>query len=465
MADPRVAPNCKRRRLLDAGDTPPPHGQRAGPSPQTSQTQRPVLHGASPHNFSHPAFYQSQPSLRMMTPPPHGQMAGPSPHTNQTPPPVPHDGASPYNFSYPAFYQSQPSFRMMTPPAAPQVWPCYAPSPQQTVSLEAFKQMEDKMKAQLAKANATIERQDKEIRELKTGSQLNLNGVKNILQSEMTSLVKKDSVLAMNAKTAGAISKLTPIELKEQVKERAPVLLNILTDCIKGDGMNERDSAMAAFLTLSSVANNRSKKANALQLIFALSLISRSTNVQIISLMNTMGVSSSYRTAWAFLSEFAERQRSIVVLNRQEPWLIFFDNVNILKRIGHVRMGTQNEMFNWTSRLAVSIDYEDKSLSREPQGRRQDLLEADVLADSNDVQDLEHRFVEKVKHVLVEHFPSMATFKDRLRTPCSPLPVKKSTIVPLPLLDKDESKKADTIDILLTFAKELNLEDHMKDQA
>ncbi|XP_019644214.1 PREDICTED: uncharacterized protein LOC109485209, partial [Branchiostoma belcheri] len=185
----------------------------------------------------------------------------------------------------------------------------------------------------------------------------------------------------------------------------------------------------------------------------------------VISMLNAMGLASSYKAAWNFLATFAEKQRSNPPLDSTKPWVLFFDNVNILKRVGHVRMGKQNEMYNWTSRLAVEVENEDKNASREPQGRRQDLSPADILVNSDDIQDLQDRFTQKVKAVLVEHFPSLEKFKDTLRKPSSPFPVKKSVVIPLPLEDKDESKKADTIEILLTFAKELNLRDCMKDQA
>ncbi|KAI8493027.1 hypothetical protein Bbelb_290310 [Branchiostoma belcheri] len=98
------------------------------------------------------------------------------------------------------------------------------------------------------------------------------------------------------------------------------------------------------------------------------------------------------------------------------------------------------------------------------QGRRQDLSPADILVNSDDIQDLQDRFTQKVKTVLVEHFQSLEKFKDTFRKPSSPFPVKKSVVIPLPLEDKDEYKKADTIEILLTFARELNLRDCMKDQ-
>ncbi|KAI8493909.1 hypothetical protein Bbelb_282560 [Branchiostoma belcheri] len=95
---------------------------------------------------------------------------------------------------------------------------------------------------------------------------------------------------------------------------------------------------------------------------------------------------------------------------------------------------------------------------------RQDLSPADILVNSDDIQDLQDRFTQKVKAVLVEHFQSLEKFKDTFRKPSSPFPVKKSVVIPLPLEDKDEYKKADTIEILLTFARELNLGDCMKDR-
>ncbi|CAH1269466.1 Hypp4189 [Branchiostoma lanceolatum] len=374
MTDQGVTSNWKRRRLEDLVDTPPPHGQVAGASPQTaSQYQTPpppVRHGINPSQYQ--------------TPPPPVRY-GINPSQYQTPPPVRH-GISPHNIVHPANYMNLPqhSYQMMTPHTAPQAWPHYGPSPlpqadhcfpqSQTVSLQAFKQMEEKLKAQLAKANSTIEKQDKELRDLKTCSQRNLDGVRNLVQSEMTSLVKKDSILAMNARTADDISALSPANMKERVEEKAPVLSSLLTACIKGDGMKEKDCAMEAFHTICSLANKRSQRANAMQLTLALSLIARSTNVQTIALMNSMGLSSSYRTAWTFIVEVAETQRMNLMLSSEESWLVFFDNINILKRIGHVRKGTQNEMFNWTSRLAVAIEYEDKSLSREPQVTYENLL-------------------------------------------------------------------------------------------
>ncbi|XP_035660197.1 uncharacterized protein LOC118404920 [Branchiostoma floridae] len=440
MMDQSSTPNKKRPRFEDRGNP-----------PSTSSN----IYPTSPPSTSN-IYPTSPPSTSNIYPAGHNNTYFPSP-MYQFSPYVNH------GISSPLLHPPSPAYHM-SPGVNAQFHQPSTSYAQPTVSLQAFQQMEDKLKAQLSKMNTLVEEQQKEIHDLKTYSKASIDAVKNTAQKEVKSLVMKDTILTYNAETATDIANMTPQSMKEQVKDEAPVFFELLENCIKSDVPGDKDTSMLAFLNLCSIANNRSKRANAIQMITTLSLISRSTNVQVISMLNSMGVASSYKAAWNFLSNFAEMQGA-KHLDNSKPCIVFFDNVNILKRVGHVRMGKQNEMFNWTSRLAVVVEHEDPSASREPQGKREDLSDADILADSNDISDLKSRLKNQVKAIIVEHFPSFHQFKDSVRAPSSPLPVKKSSITPLPLMDKDESKKDDTIQILLKFAEELQLSDNMKDQA
>lgn len=118
-------------------------------------------------------------------------------------------------------------------------------------------------------------------------------------------------------------------------------------------------------------------------------------------------------------------------------------------------------MLNMTARLAVSIqnlpdgiiDWNDSTSSRDVNN----LTINDILPSAVDAAVLNKRAVHFVMHFLVCEFRSLKDLKSFLPPEQSPHPVKKSTIMPMKILFKDEKYKAQTIDILTRLISDADL--------
>lgn len=158
---------------------------------------------------------------------------------------------------------------------------------------------------------------------------------------------------------------------------------------------------------------------------------------------------------------------------RSGHWQWVFDNVNIHQRVRHEREGIiiavcmhenifspqitsiidcHSSMLNITARLAVRLknlpgwefDWSDTS----PQKSRQSLGVVDILPNEDDATHLKLRAIEYMMKFLVTEFKGLASLKKYV-PPQVPLhPVKKSEVVPMKVLFKDEKYTSETIDIL-----------------
>ena len=121
-----------------------------------------------------------------------------------------------------------------------------------------------------------------------------------------------------------------------------------------------------------------------------------------------------------------------------------------------------NTMVNVTTRIAVRIkhlppfdfDWGDTT----PQKPRDRLTVDDVLPSKSDGDQLFQRAVKYVMEFLVHHFSSLKDLK--LATDeCAPCP-EKSTVVPMPLLQRDEKYIDETINILHDYIHDCNFIGH-----
>ncbi|KAI8516597.1 hypothetical protein Bbelb_051780 [Branchiostoma belcheri] len=95
-------------------------------------------------------------------------------------------------------------------------------------------------------------------------------------------------------------------------------------------------------------------------------------------------------------------------------------------------------------------------------GKRESLTVADILPTEDDVDLLSKRLVERTKQLLVQKFDSFkwgsTVYVGTLKK------VAKSTYTPLEVLEIDESKTSDNIQILLQFARDRGVSDSIQDQ-
>ena len=118
-------------------------------------------------------------------------------------------------------------------------------------------------------------------------------------------------------------------------------------------------------------------------------------------------------------------------------------------------------MVNATTRIAVEIAHLppfDFSWSNStPQKPRSNLVAADILPISTDGKQMFDRATEFIMRFLTENFPALENLKEILPLAHSPSSQEKSTIVPMPIMQRDEKYTDETIKILHDFKSDCNL--------
>ena len=117
-------------------------------------------------------------------------------------------------------------------------------------------------------------------------------------------------------------------------------------------------------------------------------------------------------------------------------------------------------MLNTTTRLAIGINnlppWEFDWSDNRPQKSRHTLTLSEVLPNAEDGQQLYDRAVSYTMKLLVESFPSLEKLKPLISTGNS-TSVKKSVVVPMKILFKDEKYIDDNIQILQQYIEDGNL--------
>lgn len=187
----------------------------------------------------------------------------------------------------------------------------------------------------------------------------------------------------------------------------------------------------------------------------------------------------SYSSTWQYLQQLTTQARYTEVI-RTGRWIWMYDNLNIHQRVRHERTGERNnrtrivvisnlvhtldhhsDMLNLTSRIAVQIqnlpDWEVDWTDNKPQKLRSSLTCSDFLPDESDAAALHKHAEQYVMEVLVTEFSSLHDLQPYLPPRECLHPVKKSAIVPMKILFKDEKYKAQTIEILSDLMRDADL--------
>ena len=118
-------------------------------------------------------------------------------------------------------------------------------------------------------------------------------------------------------------------------------------------------------------------------------------------------------------------------------------------------------MVNVTTRIAVKIvhlpPFEFSWSDSKPQRPRSKLLATDILPTSTDGKQLLDRATEFVMSFLVENFPALEKLKQMVPQAQSASFQEKSTIIPMPIMQRDEKYTDETIKILHDFKSDCNL--------
>ena len=118
-------------------------------------------------------------------------------------------------------------------------------------------------------------------------------------------------------------------------------------------------------------------------------------------------------------------------------------------------------MLNVTARLAVKVnnlpDWEVDWDDLTPQCSRSSLSCDHFLPSTEDATALEESAIQYTMEVLVQEFDCFKDLKCQVPSRESSHPAKTPTIVPMPILFKDEKYKAATIEIIRQLMKDANL--------
>ena len=170
---------------------------------------------------------------------------------------------------------------------------------------------------------------------------------------------------------------------------------------------------------------------------------------------------------------------------KSERWIWVYDNLNLQQSIRHEREGIINinncsiaityiiiihcivitdchsAMMNVTSRLAVSIRYLPEFdfdwSNNTPQRSRDSITIEDMPSSESDAAVLKEHAIQYLMDFLVKTFSSLCDLEEFIPVVTPIHPVKKSDVVPMKLLLKDEKYKSETIDILTQLYEDANL--------
>ena len=166
-------------------------------------------------------------------------------------------------------------------------------------------------------------------------------------------------------------------------------------------------------------------------------------------------------------------------------WIWVYDNLNLQQSIRHEREGIiyinnsniaiayiiiihcivitdcHSAMMNVTSRLAVSIRYLPEFdfdwSNNTPQRSRDPITIKDISPSESDAAVFKEHAIQYLMDFLVKTFSSLCDLEEFIQVVTSIHPVKKSDVVPMKLLLKDEKYKSETIGILTQLYEDTNL--------
>lgn len=119
-------------------------------------------------------------------------------------------------------------------------------------------------------------------------------------------------------------------------------------------------------------------------------------------------------------------------------------------------------MLNITSRLAIRIrnlpDWDVDWTDSKAQRSRDSLTVDDFLPNEEDAKEIKQRAADYVQRFLVDEFPSLSDLAKFAPVTEPFVPPKKSEVVPMKVLFKDEKYTTETIDILTQLMEDADLD-------
>ena len=296
-----------------------------------------------------------------------------------------------------------------------------------------------------------------------------LSSIREICDAELDKLGQSTGCFKLTADVADSLTGFSISEIQSCFKIVAPLLTHILSI---GDSEPNRGSVVVRELrcvTLMSVlAKQKGMRLLMFQLLLSLMCFARAVSRPVLDTLNRIGICMSYQRTLDWLKEIAKKTTTKHQFEKgQGQWLLVYDNVNFQKKIRHERLGRKGESWNFTSRLAAKINRlppaDLVAKGNKSQCSRSSLLPESILPSDEDEDAFFRRCLGEIKTVMVKYFKAFEGLLHQVSDSRSLQSSQKSTIIPLSLMQIDESVIDNNIDILLDSAKILSWtgsEDH-----
>lgn len=209
------------------------------------------------------------------------------------------------------------------------------------------------------------------------------------------------------------------------------------------------------------LAQARSERANALQVVLSFWLLASGASKAIFDVLSHAGLSVSYSTAVRRLKTLAdERLRHIRSLVKETPFLISWDNLCLRYDVSEQREDNKSKFLSGTTSSIIELPNirlgDLKSSMLAPRIYRQPDLPIrtqDQYPTLLQFQQLNESLVFHIIDILFQKYPSLKTrFQTGPKPPViHPIPVHKTVHHSLPYLCIDESSLAGTLNIIETI--------------
>ena len=291
--------------------------------------------------------------------------------------------------------------------------------------------------------------------------------VRDILDAELVSLRRAKGLLSsgpIDQSDRRSIQEFDFKEVKKQLMETTPHLSSLMfsvgqfSEEAAGPHMTVKD--IHSLSALCVLAKKDSNQINSFQTLVGLMLIARATSKQVITDLNHIGVSLSYRELLRLVEQTATSADSSTEI-QHGTWIVAYDNLNFHKKVFHERVGRHNESWDFTSRLATKVHrLPPETLlctAGVKQSPRSSLEPHNLLPTSGDDQYFLEAAKRYVKNLLVKYFKSCRDLQHS-DNPRHSYTASKSVIHPMPLMDVDSSYIDNNVTILADFQKRLNID-------
>jgi hypothetical protein len=137
----------------------------------------------------------------------------------------------------------------------------------------------------------------------------------------------------------------------QEMSESSPNLIRLLSGFLGGPNEKYNDTERRIVMVAAMLAQVRNPHTNYLQGIFGIFLFASKTPKRIITALNKIGVSTSYKTILRHLKVAATiaRNKLMATASKGNAFVAVFDNLTFMARVRDVRLDNLSEFLTWTA--------------------------------------------------------------------------------------------------------------------